>query len=64
MATTQENKNKHSPNDCKKKKNYKNKYQQIHSNKWENDKRTGRLKKELNRTGIDNEGSLEWLRRG
>ena len=30
---------------AKKKKNYKNKYQQIHSNKWENDKRTGRLKK-------------------
>ena len=39
------------------------KYQKIYSGKWENDKRAGGLKKEVDRTGIDKEGSLEWLRR-
>jgi len=44
----------------KEKENDKNKYQQIYPDKWENDKRGGRFKKDLDRTGIDNEGSLEW----
>ena len=44
------NRNKHSFNDCKEKQykeNNKNKYQQIHSVKWETDKRAGRFKREL-----------------
>ena len=48
----------------KKKESYKNKYKQIYSDKWENDKRAQRFKKELDKIRIDKEGSLEWLRRG
>ena len=66
MDTTQNNEtNKHSPNDCKEK------YGKItkrnisrYSDKWENDKRAGQFKKELDRIGIDKEGFLEWVRRG
>ena len=40
------------------------KYQDKYTDNWENNKRAGSYKKELNRLGIDKEGSMEWLRRG
>ena len=36
----------------------------MYTNNWENDKRAGKHKKELDRVEIDKEGSVEWLRRG
>ena len=65
MATTQENKNKTNtaPMIAKKRKTTKiNISRYTLTNGRMINKRTGRLKKELNRTGINNEGSLEWLR--
>ena len=58
------NSNKYSPGDCKKRKIQDEIPTDIYCDNWEKDKRAGKYKKELDRLGINKEGSLEWLRRG